>query len=270
MIELLLVLATTPGVAQCLSAHEAEAAGLTQQTLDARYSPALEEWPEEADTVSAAWGQFTRPLHSIEDGVSLAAYFAPDGSIDLVIVRTDDERRVRQICQTLSQLDTYRWPLISSRPFRQCGSVVASPRRGDFSLTVRLEEGSRCVGSPIPVQIILENISPTPHQMWIPKDGTLNDDVSISLKVNGEDMPTQLLDPSIAGPFVVIQKEIKPGSHIEASLDLAEYLLPGGEPLGRSPGDYVLYADILKQGGEGTWTGIVWSKPFLVTIRKCN
>lgn len=270
MVSVILALAIAPEVAQCLSAEQANRAGLEEETLEARYSPALSVWPDDEAAVYEAWQGFTQPLQRMEGTVSLAAYFAADGTVDLVVVNGNDEK-ARKVCAALGAMGSYTWPLQAREPFRQCGTVVAtSASPNDFRLTVRAPAEAVCVGMPIPVTVVFENAGPTSHRLWMPKDGTLKDDISLFLVVDDDPQPQQLIGPTISGPFIVDRMSIDPGRAVPGTVDLAPYLLPTSQKLGSTPGTYELYASVLKQGDGSTWTGSVWSKPFTVEVRVCD
>lgn len=270
MLSVMIALAAAANPPPCLSADVAVQEGFTRKTLESEYVSAFELWPEDEDAVATAWQEFTRPLRQLNEAVSLTTYFSTNGSVDLVLV-TGEGGHVERVCEVLGQLSSYTWPLQANRPFRQCGSVLNSASGGEgFGLTVEEATLDVCAGSPIPVTVTLENRGDTIHPVWLPRDGTLKDDVNISLVVEGEDVPDQLVDPTVAGMSVVVLESLEPGGKVKGTLDLAPYLLPSGETLGETPGEYILYADVLKQGGDGAWSGVVWSRPFEIVVRDCG
>ena len=271
MLGLVLAVAAVAGPPRCLSADAAAALGFPREALDQKHKPALELWPDDEGAVGSAWQEFTRPLRQTDAVTSLSAYFSADGAVKLIVVNGQAEV-VMTTCEALRARGDYRWPLHADRPFRQCGSVMGSSGDGTSPFQLQVDKAlvEVCSKSPIRVVVSLHNRSLTKQQVWLPTSGTINDDVSISLVVEGEEVPLQLFDPTATGRSVVALGSIEPDGRIDGAIDLGPYQLPSGAKLGDTPGRYVLYADVLKQGSGGAWSGIVWSKPFEVVVQNCE
>ncbi len=262
-IGLLLVLAATSGVVPCLPSTPAQ-----EEALKAQYASGFEAWSENRAGFDDAWMGFVEPLLSLGVSVSFVAYFEADGSLDLVVVR-GDEAQVQRACGVLAPLDSYRWPLATTRPFSQCGSVnVVQPDRGEFALTISGTPATACVGEPIPLHAALENVSGASQRFLLLVDGALKD--YLNFFVQGHEGPEQLIPHGSPPAQMVTPEDVEPGWKLTGEFDLSGYSLPSNEILGRTPGQYLISAHFSSSGALGTWGGSVWSKPVQVVVEECD
>jgi len=62
---------------------------------------------------------------------------------------------------------------------------------------------------------------------------------------------------------------VEPAGALHAALDLGEWVLPSGTPLGDTPGKYRLITDYLVGGNQHAWSGMVWSNPIEIEVVEC-
>jgi hypothetical protein len=257
MISLLLILAiggSSAADGACVSAAQAEALGLSRQELDAQYAPTIEGW--NPDHVAAVWQGFILPLREI--GGSLSAYFAEDGSIDLIIVDGDD-RQAGEICDALTR-HAYHWPLPADRRFRQCGSVPIVPDEEDLELRATWE------GAVVDFQLVNVSAEPQPLVLAV---GGLWEDLAVFVWPNGAEEPQHLVYS--ARPLGIINRRIiAPGERVGATIDLAECrLYPSGQTLGTMTGRHTVRALYsVPQQHFTSWYTTLWSEPLVVEVRE--